>query len=324
MNEHRLLWPVNIMARVLEVSRSGFYVWLKRKPSELDLRDITLKALILTAHKRSRETYGTLRIKAELAAQSHHVGRDHISRLRKELKLVCKQRRKFTATTNSKHNFPVAPNLLDQKFDISEPGMVWGTDITYIPTDEGWLYLAGVKDFGSREIVGFAMDKRMTQELTQEALRKALSFRKPLVGCIHHSDRGSQYCAHEYQADVKTAGLIASMSRKGNCYCVYGLPTFIEACESVGLKPILGTELVYEDGRAVLIAESDRGFSRITRLLTERAAGPFDARAAILTELEGLSVISDDIALLESGKGCGGLFAIVSPTNKPSWRQLKD
>lgn len=218
MKEHRLLWPVNIMARVLEVSRSGFYVWLSRKPAERDVFDIVLKALILTAHKRSRETYGTLRIKADLAALDHHVGRDHISRLRKELKLVCKQRRKFTATTNSKHNFPVAPNLLDQKFDNSEPGMVWGTDITYIPTDEGWLYLAGVKDFGSREIVGFAMDKWMTQELTQEALRKALSFRKPLAGCIHHSDRGSQYCAHEYQVDVKNAGLITSMSRKGNCY----------------------------------------------------------------------------------------------------------
>ncbi|MFZ4618693.1 MAG: IS3 family transposase, partial [Rectinemataceae bacterium] len=207
-----------IMARVLEVCRSGYYAWLKRKPADREVLDIVLKALILTAHKRSRETYGTLRIQAELASLDHHAGRDHISRLRKELKLRCRQRRKFTATTNSKHNFPVVPNLLDQKFDIPEPGMVWGTDITYIPTDEGWLYLAGVKDFGSREIVGFAMDKRMTQELTREALRKALSFRKPLDGCIHHSDRGSQYCAHEYQGDVKKAGLIASMSRKGNCY----------------------------------------------------------------------------------------------------------
>jgi putative transposase len=206
------------MARVLGVSRSGFYAWLRRKPAERAVLDIVLKALILTVHKRSRETYGTLRIKVELASQDHHVGRDHISRLRKALKLVCKQRRKFTATTNSKHNFPIAPNLLDQNFDIPEPGMVWGTDITYISTDEGWLYLAGVKDFGSREIVGFAMDKRMTKELTQEALRNAISYRKPFAGCIHHSDRGSQYCAHEYQGDVKKAGLIASMSGKGNCY----------------------------------------------------------------------------------------------------------
>ena len=146
------------------------------------------------------------------------VGLDRISRLRKEMKLECKQRRKFKATTNSKHNLPVVPNLLDQQFDVVEPGKVWGTDITYIPTDEGWLYLAGVKDFASKEIVGMAMGERMTKELTSEALQKALRFRKPLPGCIHHSDRGSQYCSLEYQRQVKVAGLVASMSRKGNCY----------------------------------------------------------------------------------------------------------
>ena len=218
MKEHRLLWPVKIMARVLEVARSGYYVWLVRMPSKREMQDAILKPLIRSAHKLSRETYGSRRIKIELAAQNHRVGLGRISRLRKEMGFTCRQRKKFKATTNSKHNFPVAPNLLDQKFDIPAPGMVWGTDITYIPTDEGWLYLAGVKDFGSREIVGFAMGSRMTKELTQEALRKALHFRTPLTGCIHHSDRGSQYCSHEYQRDVKTAGLITSMSRKGNCY----------------------------------------------------------------------------------------------------------
>jgi len=218
MKENRLIWPVKIMARVLKVARSGYYAWLERVPSERELLDAVLKPLIRQAHKQSRETYGSRRIKIDLAARNYFVGLDRISRLRREMRLVCRQRKKFKATTNSKHNFPVAPNLLDQIFDISTPGMAWGTDITYIPTDEGWLYLAGVKDFGSREIVGFAMGSRMTKELTQEALRKALHCRKPLPGCIHHSDRGSQYCSHEYQRDVKNAGLIASMSRKGNCY----------------------------------------------------------------------------------------------------------
>jgi Transposase and inactivated derivatives len=134
------------------------------------------------------------------------------------MKLECKQRKKFKATTNSKHNVPVVPNLLGQKFDVFGPGEVWGTDITYIPTDEGWLYLAGVKDFGSREIVGMAMGARMTRELCSEALTKALRFRKPLPDCIHHSDRGSQYCALEYQRQVEAGGLIPSMSRKGSCY----------------------------------------------------------------------------------------------------------
>jgi putative transposase len=218
MKANRLNWPVKIMARVLQVARSGYYVWLMRVPSQRKVQDAVLKPLIRQAHKNSRGTYGSRRIKIDLAARNYRVGIDRISRLRREMGLVCRQRKKFKATTNSTHNFPIVPNLLDQKFDISAPGMAWGTDITYIPTDEGWLYLAGVKDFGSREIVGFSMASRMTKELTQEALRKALRFRKPLPGCIHHSDRGSQYCAHEYQRDVRTAGLIASMSRKGNCY----------------------------------------------------------------------------------------------------------
>ncbi len=206
------------MVRVLKVARSGFYAWLFRDPSKRELEDAVLRPLIRKAHNESRGTYGSRRIKAELAAQGHIVGLDHISRLRKEMKLECKQRRKFKATTNSKHNLPVVPNLLDQQFDVVEPGKVWGTDITYIPTDEGWLYLAGVKDFASKEIVGMAMGERMTKELTSEALQKALRFRKPLPGCIHHSDRGSQYCSLEYQRQVKVAGLVASMSRKGNCY----------------------------------------------------------------------------------------------------------
>jgi putative transposase len=206
------------MARVLRVTRSGFYVWFLREPLKRELEDAVLKPLIKKAHSESRGTYGSRRIKAELSAQGHKVGLDRISRLRKEMKLTCKQRKKFKATTNSKHNLPVVPNLLDQQFEVSAPGKVWGTDITYISTNEGWLYLAGVKDFGSKEIVGMAMGERMTKELTCEALAKALRFRKPRPGCIHHSDRGSQYCSLEYQRQVKAAGLVASMSRKGNCY----------------------------------------------------------------------------------------------------------
>lgn len=215
MKGQQHLYTITLMARVLEVSRTGYYAWLGRKPSARAQRHAELKILIKEAHELTRETYGPLRLQDELPVR---VGRDQISRLRKEMGLKCIQKKKFKATTNSAHDLPVAPNLLDQNFDITEPGTVWGTDITYIITDEGWLYLAAIKDFGSKEILGHAMGARMTTDLVLEALAKALRYQRPEAGCIHHSDRGSQYCSLAYQKAVKKAGLRSSMSRKGNCY----------------------------------------------------------------------------------------------------------
>ena len=180
--------------------------------------DVQLTPLLVEIHEESRKTYGPRRMKDELADRGVHAGRDRIGRICKQEGLGCIQRRKFKATTNSRHDLPIEPNLLSQDFASHAPGEVWGTDITYIPTGEGWLYLAGVKDFGSKEIVGWAMGERMTKELVRDALRKALAFRTPRPGCIHHSDRESQYCSHEYRLDVAAAGFRVSMSRKGNCY----------------------------------------------------------------------------------------------------------
>jgi len=218
MKKERPNYPVILMARVLEVSRSGFYAWVRRPPSARKYHDEQMKPLIRAVHEFSRKTYGPKRMQRELSDNGVILGRDCIARLRKEMGLKCIQHNKFIATTNSNHDLPVVPNLLAQNFNIMEPGTVYGTDITYISTDEGWLYLAGVKDFGSREIIGYAMGERMTKELAHEAFRKALQYRKPKPGCIHHSDRGSQYCALSYQKAVKDAGLLASMSRRGNCY----------------------------------------------------------------------------------------------------------
>lgn len=218
MKMHRLLYPIKVMARVLGVGRSAYYAWVKRKPSKRKRADEVVKILILAAHRRSRGTYGPLRLQDELASEGVRVGRDRISRLRKEMGLRCIQRRKFRPTTDSRHNLPIAPNLLEQNFTVAEPGRVWGADITAIPTEEGWVYVAGIKDFASHEIVGYAIGDRMTKELVRSALRKALRVRKPAHGCIHHSDRGSQYCSFEYRADVERAGFTMSMSRKGNCY----------------------------------------------------------------------------------------------------------
>lgn len=206
------------MSRVVGVSRSGFYDWLKRSPSARAQEDARLKVAIKAAHRRSRETYGARRLQPELAAEGWVTGRDRIARLRREMKLRCKQKRKFKATTNSNHGLPVAENLLEQRFSPTAPNQVWVTDITYIATGEGWLYLAGIKDVFTCEMVGYAMDQRMTQDLTGRALFRAVQHKRPAVGLIHHSDRGSQYCAQEYRALLDQFGMKASMSRKGNCY----------------------------------------------------------------------------------------------------------
>lgn len=181
-------YPIALLCRVFDVSRSGFYAWLNRKPSSRRQADERLKVAIKAAHRQSRETYGVRRMQPELEAQGFAAGRDRIGRLRKELGLRCKQNRKFKATTNSRHDFPVAPNLLEQRFEPTAPNQQWLVDITYVPTGEGWLYLAGVKDVFTCEIVGYAMDERMTQGLTSKALWHAVRSKRPLPGLIHHSD----------------------------------------------------------------------------------------------------------------------------------------
>lgn len=218
MSERRFEFPTAVMCRVLGVSRSGYYDWRERPLSERDQEDERLKVAIRVAHKRNRETYGVRRLQPELAADGFAAGRDRIDRLRKELGIRCKQKRKFKATTNSDHSLPVAPNLLEQTFTAERPNQVWLTDITYIGTEEGWLYLAGIKDMVSCEIVGYAMGARMTQELVGHALFRAVHAKCPPPGLIHHSDRGSQYCSHSYRKLLDQFNMQASMSRRGNCY----------------------------------------------------------------------------------------------------------
>lgn len=218
MKQWRLQFPITIMCRVFSVSRSGFYAWLKSKPSRRTQDDERLKVAIKAAHKRTRESYSARRLQPELAADGFVAGRDRIARLRRELGIRCRQKRKFKATTNSNHNLPVAENLLNQTFTPSTPNELWVTDITYIPTGEGWLYLAGIKDVFTCEIVGYAMAERMTQDLVGRALFRAVQQKRPAAGLIHHSDRGSQYCAYDYQKLLEQFGMRTSMSRRGNCY----------------------------------------------------------------------------------------------------------
>jgi len=212
------MYPLRVLCRVMEVSVSGYYKWLKRKPSKREMEDNRLEIDIKAAHQRGRGTYGALRIKDELAGEGIGAGRDRIRRLRKKLGLTCKNKKKYKATTDSNHKMPVAGNLLGQKFEVSGPNKVWVSDITYVATDEGWLYIAAVKDLYNREVVGYAMSERMTQELVGTALIRAVKTRKPAPGIILHSDRGSQYCSNNYRYILNQFGMIQSMSRKGNCY----------------------------------------------------------------------------------------------------------
>ena len=237
MKQWRSEFPVEVMARVLDVSRSGFYAWLDRPPSNRSLEDERLKVAIAAAHVKTRQTYGATRLQAELNEEGFAVGRDRVARLRRDMGIRCRQKRQFKATTNSNHALPVADNVLEQTFAAQGPDEVWHTDITYIPTGEGWLYLAGVKDQFTCEMVGYAMGERMTQGLTLEALSRAISYRRPTVGLIHHSDRGSQYCALDYRKRLEQHGLVASMSRKGNCYDNAPMESFWESLKNELVHP---------------------------------------------------------------------------------------
>lgn len=218
MTTLRSQYPLAILCRVLEVSRSGYHAWRTRRPSKRAQENARLEVAIQAAHGRTRQTYGPERLQAELRDDGFPAGVGRIKRLRKKLGLRCKQVRRFTTTTESNHALPVAENVLAQTFVATRPNETWVTDITYVPTAEGWLYLAGIKDLFTCEVVGHAMDARMTTELVRGALMNAITTKRPAPGLLHHFDRGAQYCAHDYQAWLKHFGLHASMSRRGNCY----------------------------------------------------------------------------------------------------------
>ena len=218
IKEWRKDYPVTALCRVLKVSESGYYAWVTRPPSPRNRENARLEQEIKASHQRTRETYGPSRLQRDLADYGIFVGIDRIKRIRRKLGLRCKQKRKFKATTNSKHTLPVAPNLLAREFTVSVPNQAWVSDITYIPTAEGWLYLAGIKDLFSGELVGYALNERMTKDLVIQALFRAVRNQKPKPGLILHSDRGSQYCAHDYQKVLVQFDMRPSMSRKGDCW----------------------------------------------------------------------------------------------------------
>jgi transposase InsO family protein len=204
--QYRGQYPLRLMCRVLAVSPAGFYAWQRRPPSGRQREDTRLRVTVAALHRQSRQTYGSPRILRDLRAAGERVAKKRVARLLREQGLVGRPPRRFQVTTDSRHGHAIAPNR------------VWATDVTYVATWAGWLYLAVVLDVGSRRVVGWALSARLDRHLVLTALDRALTRRRPAAGLLHHSDRGSVYASSDYQARLAAAGIVASMSRCGDCW----------------------------------------------------------------------------------------------------------
>lgn len=212
-------YPVAVLCRFMNVCRSSYYDWRKTLGSKvIPPEELLLRRRMKELFSAARESLGSRTMMKNLRAEGYDIGRDRVRRLMKSLNLKVKSKRKYKVTTDSKHRLPVAENVLNRAFSPQAPNQVWGTDITYLWTQEGWVYLAVVIDLYSRRVVGWAMDRWMKKALVIRALMMAINLRQPPSGLIHHSDRGSQYASDAYQALLKQHGMMASMSRKGNCW----------------------------------------------------------------------------------------------------------
>jgi len=220
MKKNKNRYGVARMAEELGVSRGGYYAWEKRKPSRHEQKDMELLFLILRIFKKHRGRYGSPRVWEELKCTGIRVGRKRVERLMREQKLMARQRRKRVNTTDSRHGLPTADNILNREFKASFPGEKWVSDITYLRTDKGWLYLTAVLDLWDRKVIGWSMSEELTAKQTCLALEMAVLNRPPREGLIFHSDRGVQYCSDEFRSTLKRLcpSTRRSMSRKGNCW----------------------------------------------------------------------------------------------------------
>jgi transposase InsO family protein len=218
IEEHRRQWPVRLMCRVLHVSCAGYYTWRDRPVSAGQQRREALAGQIQAVHHEMKERYGSPRMHAELVARGQNCCVNTVAKLMRQHGIAAKTTRKFRCTTDSNHDLAVADNLLDRQFEPAAVNQAWVTDITYIPTWEGWLYLAAVEDLYSRQIVGWSMSERITSRLVVDALEMAVSRRLPGEGLLAHSDRGSQYASEHYQRLLERHSITCSMSRRGDCW----------------------------------------------------------------------------------------------------------
>ena len=218
ISEEKVAFPIAALCRVLAVSTSGYHASCARPRSSRGRRDEELSERVAAAHLASKRRYGSPRVHAELKAAGERVGRKRVARLMREKNLAARARRRFRATTDSKHAFPIAPNVLERDFTAAAPNEAWVTDITFLWTAQGWLYLAVILDLFSRRVVGWATSQNVDRHLALAALDKAIALRRPGAGLVHHSDRGSTYASHEYRRALESGDIECSMSRKGDCW----------------------------------------------------------------------------------------------------------
>jgi putative transposase len=218
VDAEKAFYPIDLLCRVLGVSRSGYYAWIRRPAAARAREDARLAVEICAAHKRSRCTYGSPRVHKELQARGMRLGRKRVERLMRERGLRVGRKRRFRKTTDSRHSLPIANNILARNFTANRPNAVWVGDITYVWTREGWLYLATLLDLFSRRVVGWAVRDTLETSLALDALDQAIAARRPPRGLVHHTDRGCQYASHDYRARLGAHGIVPSMSRAGDCW----------------------------------------------------------------------------------------------------------
>ena len=218
MKQYKDTYPITMMAKLLKVSVSRFYDWLKRGMSKRVVLRNQQTILVKIAYQETHESYGSVRLAKYLQSQGIQISEYAVRCIKKLNQLYCKRHNRFKRTINSDHNRSVYNNLLEQNFAVTAPNIAWVSDITYIWTNEGWLYLAALKDLCSKQVVGYSLSERMTADLVCNALSMAIRNHKPSQGLIVHSDRGSQYCSHEYRNMIEKYGFQGSMSKKGDCY----------------------------------------------------------------------------------------------------------
>lgn len=218
IDEQKKAFPISVLCQVMEVSRSDYYAYVKKQTNPIvDKKEVLIES-VKRIHRESQESYGSRRISHELQAEGHSVGRYQARSLMQKAGVQVRSKKQYQVTTDSKHSYPVAPNLVNREFQVPAPNQVWVSDITYLWTAEGWLYLAVILDLFSRRVVGWAMASHMTADLVKEALQMAINRRQPPPGLILHSDRGSQYTSDAYRTHLTKEKMVQSMSRKGNCY----------------------------------------------------------------------------------------------------------
>ena len=218
IDAERAQWPVEVQCDVLGVSRSGYYAWKDRPAAPRAAEDAELVVEIKAAHKAGRGNYGSPRVHRELRAKGRRIGKKRVERLMRREGIVGRRKKRFRKTTDSNHSHPIAPNVLERNFDVELPNAAWVTDVTYVWTHEGWLYLAAILDLFSRRVVGWAVSANNDRALAISALDRAVAERAPTPGLVHHSDRGSVYASGDYGGALTKLGAVKSMSRKGDCW----------------------------------------------------------------------------------------------------------